>query len=259
MLNKIVPLDTVATINPLGLAVISPVTVSSVAADSTYFEVQKMVTATPALAQLPPPELLPIDLLPTETWLYDAQNNPTLAPYAAFNISSEFGYYYLVGGGKASPIDSVTYGTLNPDGSVSAAPNFQVFNTTGHYGPKVTWPKADSPDNFPGGKYGLTPDSAPALNPDGTVYIFAWTDQQAFITSQTLALLAQGAQVDTEGYNLPVQAPSSAARVFLPEYAISYTAPTKDSDVTTSITRRRNNRNNMNPELRDPVNFVRSS
>lgn len=129
MLAKICPLDTIVTVSLDGLAVQSPVPVAAAASDSEYFEVQKMVTATPALANLPAPELLPIDLLPTETWLYDAQTDPTLAPYTAFNISSEYGYYYLVGGGNRSPIDSVAYGTINT-GSLQ---KISVFEMSGTY------------------------------------------------------------------------------------------------------------------------------
>jgi hypothetical protein len=129
MLAKICPLDTVVTVNLNGLAVQSPLTVNAAAADSTYYEVQKMVTATPALSQLPPPELLPIDLLPTEQWLYDAKTDPQLAPYTAFNISAEYGYYYLVGGGNRSPIDSVTYGIINPNPPTQIT----VFEVSGTY------------------------------------------------------------------------------------------------------------------------------
>lgn len=259
MLEKIMPVDAILTINPQGLAVMAPVSMSSVAADSTYFEVQKMVTATPALDQLPPPDLLPIDLLPSEQWLYDAKNSPVLAPYAAFNISAEFGYYYLVGGGKASPIDSVTYTTLNPDGSFAAAPNFQVFDTTGEFGPKTPYEKADSPDNFPGGKFGIHPDTAPAMHPDGTAYIFGWDSQQDFIASKVLEVLAMGGEADIEGFRLPIQAPSNSARTFYPDYAVAYSPPSKDSDVSVALTRRRGSSFNFNPELRDPVNFVRSN
>lgn len=261
MLEKMCPLDAVITVNLSGLAVITPVLVGAAAADSTYYEVQKMVTATPALDQLPAPELLPIDLLPTETWLYDAKNDPTLAPYAAFNISAEFGYYYLVGGGNRSPIDSVTYGTLQADGSVRTESNFQVYDTTGSYAAKVPYDKADSPDNYPGGKFGIHPDEAPAKNPDGSNYTFHFDSQNAYITQKTLEVLALGGIADADGYRLPVSAPSSAATVFYPNYAISYFPPSKDSDVTMSLTRRRGRAQStvLTSESRDPVNFVRNT
>ena len=258
MLGKVCPLDAVVTVNTDGLAVISPVPVAAASADSSYYEVQRVVTATPVLAQLPPPELLPIDLLPSETWLYQAQNSPVVAPYAAFNMSAEVSYYYLTGGGKRSPIDSVAYGTLQPDGKVKTEHNYQVFDTTGQYTDKIPYDKADSPDNYPGGKFGIHPDATPALNPDGSPYTFPFASQEAYITQKVLQVLAQGGLADNDGYRLPVQQPSSAARVFYPEYAISYFPPSKDSDVSTSITRRKG-KHTTYTELRDPVNFVRNS
>lgn len=259
MLGKIAPLDAIVTINLQGLAVSSPLPVSAATADSTYYEVQKMVTATPVLDQLPAPDLLPIDLLPTETWLYDAKSDPTLAPYTAFNISAEYGYYYLVGGGKRSPIDSVTYGTLQADGSVKTEPNFQVFDTTGQYTTKQGYEKADSPDNFPGGKWGIHPDLGPALNPDGTNYIFQFVNQLAYVTRKIEEVLGLGGIADHDGYCLPITQPSNAAFVFQPDYAISYFPPSKDSDVTTSVTRRKgDNMTTTVREMRNPINFVRS-
>jgi len=127
MLSRFMSIDTIVTVNVHGLAVHIPVPATGAAADSTYFEVQKVVTPTPIMSQLPPPDLLPIDLLPTETWMYSG--DPTLAPYAQFNISQEYAYYYLVGGGSRSPIDSVTYGTINPYGPVKVT----VFELSGAF------------------------------------------------------------------------------------------------------------------------------
>ena len=127
MLSRFMSIDIVITVNVHGIPVLTPVFAVAAAADSTYFEVQKIVTPTPIMSQLPPPDLLPIDLLPTETWMYSG--DPTLAPYAQFNISQEYAYYYLVGGGSRSPIDSVTYGTINPFGPVKVT----VFELSGAF------------------------------------------------------------------------------------------------------------------------------
>lgn len=258
MLDRICSVDTVVTVNLQGLAVLSPVPVAAAAADSEYYEVQKVVTATPALAQLPPPELLPIDLLPTQTWLYSSLGDPTLAPYAAFNITAQYGYYYLVGGGKRSPIDSVTYGTLQPDGSVKTEPNYQVFDTTGQYTDSRPYDRADSPDNYPGGKYGIHPDIEPARNPDGTPYIFTWLSQAAFVAAEVIRIVTLGGLAGPDSYRLPVQTPSSAARTFYPDYAIAYFPPAQESTVTTAITAGRSLAT-ITPDVRNPVNFVRSS
>jgi hypothetical protein len=263
MLAKIMPVDAIVTVNSNGLAVASPVPVAAAAASSTYFEVQKMVTATPILAQLPPPELLPIDLLPSEQWLFTAQVTPALAPYAAFNITAEYGYYYLVGGGKRSPIDSVTYGTMVHGGvdgmnTYQTEPNFQVFDTTGQYTGVTPWDKGDSPDNFPGGKFGMHPTQPPPLNPDGSTYIFPYKDQEDYITKESLRIIALGGIADVNGYRLPLQPTSSTARVFYPDYAISYFPPAKDSTVSVSLTRRKDS-GKVKVETRNPINFVRPS
>jgi hypothetical protein len=265
MLDKIGPIDVIFTVNANGLAVNSPIPVQTAASDSTYYQVEKKVTATPILAQLPPPEMLPIDLLPSETWLYDAQSDPTLAPYTAFNISAEFGYYYLVGGGKRSPIDSVTYGTIDttnadPMSTYRTEANFQVFNETGQYTATIPFETADSPDNYPGGKYGIHPQTPPALNPDGTPYVFPYTSQADYVDHKTLQVLALGGQTTPTGYQLPVQTISSAAMVFTPDLAIAYYPPAKESTISVSITRQRSDPTGMLiPEPGNPVNFVRTS
>jgi hypothetical protein len=255
MLDRICPADTIVTVNTAGLAVISPVTVNSAAADSSYFEVQKIVTATPVMIQMPPPEFLPIPLSPTQTWLYDAIDNPTRAPYAAFNSTSEYSYYYLTA--QPTSIDSVTYGTLNEDGSVTTVPNYQLFDTTGQYGPATAYATADSPDNYPGGKYGIHPDSAPALNPDGSTYIFPWASQAAFVTSEVIRILGLGGIAGTETYQLPVAPTSSTAQTFYPNYAIAYFPPAKESTISIGVTGQRNP-TQVTLEVRDPANFVRS-
>jgi hypothetical protein len=111
MLSRFLTLDTVITVNANGLAVRTPVPIAAAAADSSYYEVQKVVQPTALMTQLPPPDLLPVDLLPSEQWMYSP--NPTTAPYGAFNMTQEYSYFYLAGGGRNSPIDSVTYGVIN--------------------------------------------------------------------------------------------------------------------------------------------------
>lgn len=257
MLNKIAPVETIITVNLQGLAVSTPVPVAAAASDSEYYEVQKVVTPTPVIANLPPPELLPIDLLPTETWLYSG--DPTLAPYAAFNITQEYGYYYLVGGGQRSPIDSVTYGTLQADGSVQTAPNYEVYETSGTYTDWINYEKADSPDNFPGGKWGIHPNLAPPLNPDGTPYIFAFLSQVDYITDKIAQVIGLGGIADDDHYKMPITPQAQAKIVFYPEEAVAYSPPAKESTVTQSVTRTHNSPSTGNVEPRNPVIFVRSS
>ena len=253
MLAKMMPIDAITTISTDGLSVSTPVTVRAITADSSYYEVQKVITGTPLLKDLPPPELLAIDLDPSQQWLFST--SPELAPYAAFNITQEYGYYYLVSGGSRSPVDSVTYGTLQSDGSVKPEKPFELYETTGGYTLYVEYAKADSPDNYPGGKFGLTPDTSPALNPDKSPYVFPETSQADYIAKVKAEVIAIGGQADNHRYRLPVQKETQNKKVYVPELACAYNPPAKDSTVTTSWTGRRTT---VTKDFRLASTFVRN-
>jgi hypothetical protein len=255
MLDRITPQDSVMTVNTQGLSVSAPVPVRAAAADSTYYQVEKVITATPVLDSLPAPELLAIDLDPTEKWLFS--KSPELAPYAKFNISSEYGYYYLVGGGSRSPIDAVTYGTLQSDGSIQQENNFEMYETTGQYTDWIAYDIADSPDNYPGGKFGITPTTAPALNADRSPYQFPYASQQDYVDAKKADVLNVGGLADDLRYKLPIQKPSQSKHAFTPDLAIAYSAPARDSTVTSSWTSRRPLQN-VAVSGRNPSAFFRS-
>lgn len=254
MLDKVMPQDTIMTINTAGLSVSSPVPIRAITADSTYYQVEKVVTGTPVLQDLPAPELLAIDLDPTEKWLFSS--SPELAPYAQFNITSEYGYYYLASGGPRSPIDSVGYGTLQPDGSVKPEPPFEWYESTGQFTDWIEYEKADSPDNYPGGKFGIHPDSAPALNPDQSPYQFKYASQQDYINAKKAEVIAGGGFADDLRYRLSIEKSGVSKRTFTADLAIAYTAPVKDSTVTSSWTARKPRQ--ITAEPRDPSAYVRS-
>ena len=233
MLRRIAPVDVVTTVNLHGLAVNTPMQVKTIAADSSYFEVQKEVTPTPVLEDLPPLETLGIDLRPSEKWWLESDET---APYAAFNITQEYGYYYLASGGARSPIDTVTYGTLNEDGTVSPEQNFEQFEVIEQYTGWLDYETADSPDNFPGGKFGISPYSAPAKNPDGTAYQFPYTSQQDFIDKTKAEVIEQGGQADDHRFRLPVIAKSTTKKTYSPDLAVAWTPPVKDTTITSPWT-----------------------
>lgn len=255
MLKRIMPVDCIITISTQGLAVASPVAVRSITADSTYFEVQKTITGTPVLEDLPPPELLPIDLDPSYQFLFSG--SPEVAPYAAFNITSEYSYYYLISGGKRSPIDSVSYGTLQPDGTVRSEPNLELFETVSQYTEWREYERADSPDNFPGGKFGLTPSQGPPRNPDGTPYTFQYESQAAYIEVRKAEILNMGGLADDVRFKLPIQKESQAKRSYTPDLAVAFSPPAKESTVTSSWTARRNSKKLLDIRNQIPL-FVRS-
>lgn len=254
MLDKVTPQETIVTISTAGLAVSSPLPVRAITSDSTYYEVQKVVTPSPVLENLPPPEILAVDLLPSQQWMLSG--SPETAPYAAFNITQEYGYYYLISGGKRSPIDSVSYGVLQADGSVRPEVPLEEYSTVSQYTDWQAYELADSPDNFPGGKFGLTPSSAPALNPDQTPYVFQWTSQAEYVESKRQEVISVGGIADDLRFRYPILKASQTKKVFKPELAIAYNAPAKDSTVTTSWTSRRPR--TQAREIRSSSIFVRS-
>ena len=248
MLDRITPQDTVVTINPNGLAVNAPLPIRAAASDSTYFQVEKIVTATPELADLPNPESLAIDLDPTEKWLFS--KSPELAPYARFNITSEYGYYYLASGGSRSPIDSVSYGTLQADGTVAAERPLEQYQTVEQFGPWKNYEKADAPENYPGGEYGLTPSVAPAIGPDSKDYRFPYASQAEYVAKKKAEVISLGGEANDVQYRLLIETPSDFKRVYTADLAIASTAPVRDSTVTSSWTSR--NRRISSSELRSP-------
>lgn len=260
MLARVMPVSTIVTINTEGLTVLDPVPIAGACANSTYFEVQKLVTATPVLAQLPSADQLPAALSATEQWLYNAQTSPQLAPYSQLNATAQYGYYYLVGGGARSPIDSVTYGTIAAGDSsdqVVPAPSYEAFSTSSQYTAFTVWPKADSPDNYPGGLHGIHPSYAPALNSDGTPYQFPWGSQQDFIDAQITIIESVGGVANQSGYQLPIAAANTTALIFSPEYAVAYNPPGRDSTISSNIFRTRQV-SEASGEQRDPITYVRS-
>lgn len=258
MLARVMPVETIVTINTDGLGTLEPVEFSAACANSVYYQVERVFSATPVLSSFPSPDQLPVDLLPTETWLFDAKTNPKLAPYAQLNITAQYGYYYLAGGGAHSPIDSVSYGRLQRDGSVNNTANFVAFPTSSQYTPWTSWPLVDSPDNYPGGKFGLHPASAPALNSDGTTYQFPWPSQQAFVAAQSQIVTEMGGTANQQGYQLPLAAPNQAQLAFLPEYAVAYYPPGRDSTISTNNTRNRQVQESGNQGWTSRSGFVRA-
>jgi hypothetical protein len=254
MLERISPIESVPTINTEGLSVSTPVPVRAIAADSAYYQIEKLVTPTPVLDSIPAPELLAIDLDDTEKWLF--KKSKELAPYGQFNISSEYGYYYLMSGGARSPIDGVLYSILLANGSTKPEIPFQVFETSGQFTAWQAYDKADSPDNYPGGMHGLTPDTAPALNPDHSPYQFAYPSQAAYVAQRKDEVLALGGHADDLRYQLPIQAEAQSKRTYTPDLAIAYRAPTSDSTVTSSWSSRKPRQ--ARGELRDGAAFVRA-
>jgi hypothetical protein len=256
LLTRLMPMETIVTVDVNGLAVSTPVKVATAAADSCYYEVIKEVVPTPLISKVPPEGLLAVNLSTSERWLLNGDRTvPRVAPYAAFMQTSQYSYYYLTGGGVRSPIDSVTYGTLQDDGSVTRSQNFQTYQQSAAYTDWLRYDKADSPDNYPGGKFGQHPGYAPAVNPDGSPYQFPYESQNAYVSEMITKVQNIGGLADSNRYKIPIQKQQTAAYTYYPEYAVASFPPAKESTVSTSITRLRPRRESG--LVRNPSNFVR--
>lgn len=231
--DKIKPADSVITVDPDGLSVHTPVKVRGVGADSSYFEVQKTVTVSPELAKIPPPEYLAADIIDSEKWIFKA-TTPTKAPTAAYNSTQEYSLYYTYSDRNTSPISIVEY-KKSVNGTQSAERNYSIYSSTGQSW--VPFGQADSPDNFPGGKYGLHPSFAPALNYDSTPYKFPYTSQAAYQAKVTQQVIAQGGTISSDGNSYTMDKPStSVSKTFLPHMIFNDSIPSRDSKVTSSST-----------------------
>ena len=81
------------------------------------------------------------------------------------------------------------------------------------YGDWETYALADSPDNYPGGKFGLTPETAPALNADQTPYSFPYPNQQAYVIEKMAEIQREGGIANIDRYRIRVN-----SNINSPEY-----------------------------------------
>ena len=233
MLDKITPQDSVITIDTRGLAVAAPIPVRASASDSTYYQVEKIITGTPVLESYPHRSFWRSTSIRPKSGCFHGLRR--LAPYCQYNIIQEYGYYYLIGGGPRSPIDAVTYSIMSADGTIRPENPFEMFETTGQYTDWIEYEKADSPDNYPGGKFGITPMAEPALNTDRSPYQFPYPNQQAYVDEKKVDVLSVGGLADDLRYKLPIEKPGQTKRTYTADLAIAYSAPSKDSTVTSSL------------------------
>lgn len=237
LLERIKPRETVITISTSGLAVHTQVTINAVAASDSYFQIEKTVTGVPDLANIPAAPVLAADIDPANQWL--KPNVPIQAPYTAFNNSQENSVYYLYSLTGTTVIDTVTYTTQDINGNISTSQTFNQATPSDGFGPWNSYDLADSPDNFPGGKYGQTPYAAPALTSTGQPYTFPYASQAAYVTQQQTIIQAIGGQATATQYRLPLaRQTTTGLQSFDPINAIPLQVPVKESTVTTPWIRR---------------------
>ena len=139
--------------------------------------------------------------------------NPLVYGYDAFtdageNVSYEAPVQYGMRNPTPTiqyPADSVTASvSVIDDGVESSVAPWSDKTKTIQWGNWITYQKADSPDNYPGGMNGVHPLSAPAITPAGTAYLFPYQSQAEYETQEAAKIISQGGQTRPGRYRLPL-------------------------------------------------------
>lgn len=206
-IDLIRPQDCIVTIDPLGLSVHKELSPRGVGATDSYFEVQRWVTGLPDLSTIPEPEYLAQEVWDQRNWLLDS--NSTEAPTTANNSTQESSLTYRLvkvrGTLGGSGIVKVSYQSLDEQGRQTDESTFSIEAPTQKWTEWLKVPLADSPDNFPGGKNGITPLEAPAKDKEGNDYVFEYSTQEEFFLAFSQEILRQNGEFDGQTrYRLPL-------------------------------------------------------
>ena len=189
-LDKIRPLDTIITVDTQGVGVHKPVKLWNVSADTNYFEIIKTVTGSPDLDLVPPPEYILEDIFNGEDWIKKDEANK--APTTALNSTQESSLIYTYYDENTTMIEGVEYTAKQNGKEVKQKSFVETGRNEMQFSEWINFAKADSPDNFPGGREGQTPYQSPALNKDGTNYVFPYASQAEYEEEMKVLVLQNG-------------------------------------------------------------------
>lgn len=221
VLDRLKPREAVLTINT-GLQVNTSVGTLFVSADSSHFETDIQVTGASGISNSASGSFFSQATSSTPSsdqtiyYLQDGVQTPAQTP--AFANGQESYENYDFSQESISTIDSIEYEsvtdiTADPltrtiEGEHLVQNSFDI-----RFGPWTNFDLADSPDNFPGGKYGQSPLMAPAVNQDGTAYEFRYADQATFVAEQTAVIVAAGGEANSAQYRVRLAQASVSALV----------------------------------------------
>lgn len=229
MLHRLAPVDSVITVANSGYAVNVPLPIFSVKADSTFFQVQQYVTGAPGTD-------LSINEEPNDSYRWVSSTEENLAPGAAFNQPQEYSQYYLYSGKSTSAIDTVSYSSQDIHGTIFQENPYQTITEAPNtWGPWITFDKADSPDNYPGGKLGHAPTVSPgrvSRAPYKAAYVFPYASQASYVSQMKTKILSVGGQVVNTMYRLPISGKISTQVTWTPDLAVEMVEPNRLSAVT---------------------------
>lgn len=221
VLDRLKPAETVVTIDVNGIEAYTHKPVRSVTASSSYFEIVKTLTNSVDNSKLPSAaQLFDADY----AYGYDSQLKLAVGEKAEVrkaiqNRTQEYSEYYAYDKSTVSQIADVTYDILDLNGKQKTEKNFTSKTSTIQWSAWQSFAIADSPDNYPGGKFGRTPKRAPAVNKDGTDYIFEWQSQDEYESWKAEKILDNGGEVENGKFRLRL-AVSVSATTYTPDMSL---------------------------------------
>lgn len=138
---------------------------------------------------------------------------PLVYGYSAFTSAGEdVSYEAPIQYGERNPTPTLRYPASSVTASLSIIDEgvetvveaYRVREPVTQWGAWTFYQKADSPDNYPGGKNGVHPLSAPAITPAGTAYLFPYQSQAEYETQEAQKIISQGGQTRPGQYRLPL-------------------------------------------------------
>jgi hypothetical protein len=219
VLDRIKPADVIVTIDTNGLASYKEDDLRDISASSSYFEIVKTLTNAVDSSKLPPPEYLFDEI----AYGYDANFNLNLGDQAEVRKSmdrrtQEYSEYYVYDKSNNTQIKNISYQS-EYESTTKDETSFSEKTSSIQWSDWKQFDRIDSPDNFPGGKYGKTPLSAPALNKDGSSYTFQYDSQNEYELEQSKSIIAAGGQVSGHQYRMKSFS-SSSDITYLPEMSL---------------------------------------
>lgn len=214
VVDRIRPAGTVVTVDTSGTEWFTGVSPRAVAASSTYFEIRRVLTNSVDNSKLPPAQDIFRDGM---AYGYDSVRSMAVGESAEVrkaiaNRTQEYTEYYVSTKSSTAQVQSVDYTVEDQNGDVSSEDDWIERESTIRWSSWTRFNVVDSPDNYPGGKYGRTPMRAPALNKDGSDYIFPYGSQDEYEAEESRRVVADGGEVNGHMYRIRLSVSTTTVR-----------------------------------------------
>lgn len=221
VLDRLKPSETVVTIDVNGIEAYKKKDIRSISASSSYFEVQKTLTNSVDNSKL----ASKVQMFGSNyAYGYDeflrlGLGEETEVRKAIEDRTQEYSEYYVYDKSTVSQIASVDYQIVDMNGELAKEPDWTEKVSTVRWSAWQNIPLADCPENYPGGKFGRTPKRAPAVNKDGTEYIFDWNSQAEYEAWKEEQIVKAGGEVKNGQFRYRLSV-STVATTYTPDMSL---------------------------------------